>query len=412
MRKIGIGLSATLLLVAGAGLFRNTALGGQARLASALCKFWICGNDNQLADLSRAEIAHGSAECLGLAKLGFSELLNRDVAFPDRWADLGDAYLAAGDLEKAGYCFSRTRELGPHSPQTLVRTGIFYFLSDQRQTALETMYRVLQLSGEFDTVAFKLYTEQVPELGEILKRGLPAEPRASQAFLRYLLDLDSGERAASLDYVRAVWDWIQEHSLADDKLAGDYVDYLLERGEFDRAAKSWAAHLKERHGDYLESNLLYNGSFESEPTDTTLDWKFMPVAGVIVTRDSATAHSGKWSLRIRFQGKRNIDFSQVWQKIVVRPGRYRVRAYIRTSGLTTDQGIGLRVVDAESKNPFYFSTDHVEGSSDWTKIQKSFVVPSGTYLISLHIVRSPSQKFDNKVEGTAWVDDVTLTAVP
>ncbi len=49
--------------------------------------------------------------------------------------------------------------------------------------------------------------------------------------------------------------------------------------------------------------------------------------------------------RIRFAGTRNLGLAAALQSSLVRPGRYRFCASIRTDGLTTDQGVGFRVLD-------------------------------------------------------------------
>jgi UDP-N-acetyl-D-mannosaminuronic acid transferase (WecB/TagA/CpsF family) len=69
-----------------------------------------------------------------------------------------------------------------------------------------------------------------------------------------------------------------------------------------------------RAGDYRRTEYLYNGGFESEPTATPFDWKVLPVEGVEAGRDSATPHSGQWSLRIRFPGTTNLAYAGYFQK--------------------------------------------------------------------------------------------------
>src|SRR5262249_29943080 len=160
--------------------------------------------------------------------------------------------------------------------------------------------QVLRLYDGYDASIFKLYTEEAADLGEVLKRGIPIEARPARAFLRYILQ--SGKQ----DDVRRVWDWIQDNSLADDALAPDYGSYLLDQKRWDEARQSWVAYLKDRNGDYPESNLLFNGSFESVPIPAPLDWRFYPLDGTSADRDSV-AHSGKWSMKVHFAGRGNLD---------------------------------------------------------------------------------------------------------
>jgi hypothetical protein len=120
------------------------------------------------------------------------------------------------------------------------------------------------------------------------------------------------------------------------------------------------------------------------------------------------AHSGQWSLRIDFRGKENLNYSHVSQTVCVRPGPLRFQAYVRTEGITTDQGVGFRVFDPESPARLDARTAQLSGDSDWRPLELAFVVPPETRLLVVQVRRLPSLKFDNKIAGTAWVDDAVL----
>ena len=123
------------------------------------------------------------------------------------------------------------------------------------------------------------------------------------------------------------------------------------------------------------------------------------------------AHSGSWSLRLHFDGEENTQFTHVSQKLVVVPGKHVFRAQVRTEGLTTDQGVYFRIFDAENAARLDVQTEQVMEATDWTAFEKAFVVPPGTHLLEIQIVRVSSWKFDNKIAGTLWVDDVSVVAV-
>ena len=165
--------------------------------------------------------------------------------------------------------------------------------------------------------------------------------------------------------VEKVWRWIASHSFADDRLAGQYVDFLLRNKQYDKAAEAWALHVGERRGDYLSSNYLFNGDFESEPSRARFDWRISRLDGVEVQRDSSVAHSGNWSLSIRFEGKENLAFRHVLQEAPVKPGRYRFQAQVRTEAIATDHGVGFRILDAEAPAPLDITTGRLVGTSGW-----------------------------------------------
>ena len=48
----------------------------------------------------------------------------------------------------------------------------------------------------------------------------------------------------------------------------------------------------------------------------------------------------------------------------------------------------------------------------WTRQEATFTVPPATGLLRVELRRQPSQKFDNKIQGTVWVDSVKLYTIP
>jgi hypothetical protein len=42
-------------------------------------------------------------------------------------------------------------------------------------------------------------------------------------------------------------------------------------------------------------------------------------------------------------------------------------------------------------------------------VEQDFVVPSPGGLYQLRLFRAPSMKFDSKLKGTLWIDDVRIT---
>jgi hypothetical protein len=82
---------------------------------------------------------------------------------------------------------------------------------------------------------------------------------------------------------------------------------------------------------------------------------------------------------------------------------------VRTERLTTDEGIGFRILDPTAASRLDVKTERVTGTSDWRKIDQVFEVRPQTRLIQIQVVRQPSLKFDNNISGTVWIDTVQLT---
>jgi hypothetical protein len=111
---------------------------------------------------------------------------------------------------------------------------------------------------------------------------------------------------------------------------------------------------------------------------------------------------------VDFLGQSNVAFDHVSQLAVVEPGLYRFRAYVKTEEITTDQGVRFRIADAVSPGRLEVITEGFTLTRDWTEVEQTVRVPAGTGLVTVQVVRQASMKFDNKIRGTAWVDDVAL----
>ena len=404
-RKLSLFLGCLLVIFSSLAIAWRFRLRGNPRLERFLCQFGICDND-ALLERGFEQLGEGDEESVKGAVETFREALRRDPASAYRWCDLGEALRMAGQVEQAGYCISQALEHGPNIAPVLLRAAVFYFQVEQTRQGLECMYRVLEKTPDYDANVFSTYTRLGGGIDNILKYGLPALQRPAQAYFRHLLNQVLNQTEVS--DVQKLWDWLTAHSLVDDKLAGEYVDFLLKNHEYPTAVEAWTFQLGERKGGYPETNELFNGSFETETTETTLDWKIRRAEGVEVTRDSSNAQQGRWSLRIRFEGKENLAYSHITQRAVVKPGPHRFEAWVRTEEITTDQGIGWRIFDAESASRLDVKTEQLVGTTKWTRLEKVFEVPVQTRLLEVQLCRRSSLKFDNKISGTAWIDAVSL----
>jgi hypothetical protein len=282
----------------------------------------------------------------------------------------------------------------------LLRAAAFYFDVGENRRALDLASRSLQAGPEFDHESF-VALEGIP-VDEILRYGLP-DRRSSQAYLRQLM-IDNGFADAG-----KAWGWMVSRGQVDDKLANEYVEFLFRNRQPEVAAKEWAVYSARRSTAHPDSNCVFNGDFESNPTGSRFDWKIETTPGAAIDFDGDMRHSGGRSLRIQFDGSTNTGEIGVEQAVFVKPGRYRFQAHIRTREVSTDEGVHFRVVYDETPKELDVATEDLRGSNDWTMVERVFNAPPGGGLVRVLLARKPSLKFDNKVAGTVWVDDVSLT---
>ena len=127
--------------------------------------------------------------------------------------------------------------------------------------------------------------------------------------------------------------------------------------------------------------------------------------------DRETKHSRERSLRLRFDGTQNLTDSGVHQSVWLTPGRYLFRAWLRSRELSTDEGISFNLTSEGGPGPS-FTTEPVLGSNDWKPVERVFVAPAGTRLARISLVRKQLLKFDNKLAGTLWIDQVSIGHEP
>jgi len=202
--------------------FISQGIGGEEISARRfLCRHYLCEDHFLTATGYRLQLS-GARESLIEAIRIYQDLLGRDSDKARRWADLGEGLLAAGDTERARYCYSRALALGRSYTEILLNVADFHFEVGENVEALGLLAKVLAASEEYDSTVFASY--KAFDVGEILEYGLPKSQRAAQAYFRHLL---SFERIP--DSVKA-WKWLVSNSLSTDRLAGEYSAFLVRHG--------------------------------------------------------------------------------------------------------------------------------------------------------------------------------------
>ena len=148
----------------------------------------------------------------------------------------------AGVGEEARYCFQQAQQLAPNLPPIWMRAAFFHFQMKETDAAIRCSAKVLKTVPNYDGVIFNYYDRLVPSVEEVLPH-LEDNRRAGQAYFRHLLGAEATGSAAK------AWEWLREHSFADDTLAAQYLDLLLKQRMTEEAVPVWASYLGRRRGD-------------------------------------------------------------------------------------------------------------------------------------------------------------------
>ena len=415
MTRLQLILAGLLLVYSLAAIIAETTTAGNLSANLANCRLLPCSRE--LPELARGALwKHGENDD-AVVLAAFREALDRDAASPFRWCDLGEAYMRMGREREARRCFEQAVKRGSFSPRILLRAANFYFGAGETRIALGLSARCLAGTRDYDASVFRQYERLRVPLDEILERGLPPQPEATRSWFLFLMRPGAGPD--NDDALEASWQSMVERGFTDDDLLSRYVSVLLRRKRYKEAvgvqAPFYDRDTAQRHSESVAApatNLLFNAGFERSPSGSPLDWRIRPVEGVEVTRELHEAAQGRTALRIDFRKAGNPDYHHVSQRVVVAGERLAFRAAVRSEDLTSDQGIGFQIVDAEVPHRFDVTTGHILSTTPWTTLETELAPPRDTRLLEVRVHRAQSFKFDNQLRGTLWIDEVSLRPAP
>jgi tetratricopeptide (TPR) repeat protein len=329
---------------------------------------------------------------------------------PETWLELAAAMEFQGRLGEAGACLRRVDLLAPNLPDYQWPVANFYLLQGNTDEAFRHFRVVLAGTAQYNSNVFALAWKVTDDAGKILQELIPEQLTSEFSYLNFLI---SQHR---LDQAQAVWKRIvagrgefpPDHS-------SPYIDSLIGARRPQEAYQVWTDLQKKGLIRYSslpsEKNLISNGDFEDELLNFGFAWRIAPLEGVYAGLDTSTYHSPGHSFLIQFPGKQNLLYQNVYQYVRVSPGQsYRLRASMKTEGITTDSGPRLEVYDAYNAAALDKLSDDFTGSTDgWAPLLLDFAAGPRTELVVVRLTRLPSKKFDNLISGKVWLDDIQLT---
>jgi tetratricopeptide (TPR) repeat protein len=347
---------------------------------------------------------------LGKAEEHFRRATYLDSYDPQTWLELAVAMEFQGRLGEAGICLRWVHLLAPNLPAYQWPIANFYLLQGNIDEAFRHFRVVLAGTAQYNNNVFGLAWKATDDAGKILQQLIPEQVPAEFSYLNFLV---SQHR---LDAAQAVWKRIvagREEFSPDS--SSPYIDSLIGARRAEEAYQVWTDLQKKGLIRYSslpsEKNVVFNGDFEDELLNFGFAWRIVPVEGVYAGRDTSTYHSPSHAFLIQFSGKQNLRYQHVYQYVKVSPGQsYRLQAFMKTEGVTTDSGPRLEVYDAYNPAALDKLTDDLTGTTDgWTPLLLDFAAGPKTGLIVVRLIRLPSKKFDNLISGKVWLDDVQLT---
>lgn len=393
--------------------------------AARLYVAWDLGRSSNPAAQIRGANLEGNAEAWG--RLGEATAANFDNFQPDRaraffersvhlnprsarlWMDLAGTYEEQGNISEAKSAYLQAQKDYPISADVAWRFGNFLLRQGQTSEGLEKIHRAILADPKLAPLAISVVWSFEPNVDVLLHRVLPYDRDL------YFEALDFLAAKHQEDAALQTWQEIVNSPAAKPlrlPSAFPFMDDLIASDRSADAQRVWEEALKEAHwpqGESEEDSVVWNGGFEAPIANGGLGWRFDQEPGYYISIDPQVHHSGEQSLRVDFTGGFNLDFAAVQQFLPVHPrAMYSFRCFIRTRSISTESGMRFEIVDP-NHHEVNADTTALTGTNPWTLVSANFTTGADTHFLNIRLRRFPSQLFDNKLSGTVWVDDVTLT---
>lgn len=329
----------------------------------------------------------------------------------DLWSDVGTAYETEGNVADARDAFLHAKKAYPLSAEISWRYANFLL----RQGDLDAAFGEMRHAVEAE-----------PHRGaEALSRALSAEPNIELVIDRVLPPISDAYSGAILDQAsqghtpNAVLIWNRLAALHPKLPLQAYTYFLvaalLREKQIAEAQRVW-----KQAADFAgfgnlpnpPDSLLWDGGFESGVFGNGFAWTLPGGTQVQISFDTREKHSGNRSLRLLFNGRYNLGLNGPCAEVAVQPSTlYHFSAWVKTLSITTEQGIRFQLLPMGTQNNAAVVTGDLRGTQPWTNIETSWTSGKNGQELQVCVARLPSQEFDDKIQGIAWVDDVALVPV-
>ena len=344
---------------------------------------------------------------LPLAISYYQRALALDPRSANTWMDLAGAREAQGDTAQAREAFEQAQKAHPISADVAWRYANFLLRQGEIRQAYSQVRRAVAEDPNRAAAAVSVCWRANPNIEMILDQALPRSAAVYREAIRFLSNEHEGSAAL------AVWKRLAElHPRIELKTVFPLLDELFVEDFIPEARSVWEQAVEMAGitpSAPSDGSLVWDGGFEGDFIPGGFGWRWRPDPGVQFTFDRETKHSGGRSLRITFDGTENLNFTHLFQYVPVQPGKtYQFSAYVKTEEITTNRGLCFAVFDSRNPGATGRLTPDLTGTQPWTRLELSFTAGSDTRLETVVLRRIPSEKLDNKLRGTVWVDDVAV----
>jgi tetratricopeptide (TPR) repeat protein len=329
------------------------------------------------------------------------------------WMDLAIGYESVGNIPAAREAFGRARAAYPASSIVAWVYGNFLLRQGDNDAGFAQINHALQADPRLsDPKLVPLAVSRVWHLSQdanvLLNQVLPPDQDAYFQAIDFMVE--NRQPTAAL----LIWQRLLSLGKPVELRRSFPILWLLIESDLGAdASRVWREALAAAglpHDEPASPSLIWNGDFARDFLNGGLDWRWnSSLVGASIGFDAPRPSSEGRSLRLDFSGGENLSLMEPQQFVPVEPSRrYHFHALLKTEGLTTENGISFLISDP-NHGAAVVATENFTGTHSWTPVDADYMTTPATHFMSIQVRRAPSRLFDNKLSGTAWIGDVSLT---
>jgi tetratricopeptide (TPR) repeat protein len=369
---------------------------------------WESGNPDYWYILGRYQQYNLEQPDAKSAEQSYKRAIALNPYATDAWLDLGTAYELDGDAEKAREAYIQAQKTYPTSANVSWRYGNFLLRQGQQQQAYAELRRAIEADPHRAAAAFSRAYRSNPNIDELLTNLLP---RQQSVYVDVIHEALGDQQLA---VAKTVWaQLIQLHPQLEIGEVDRFVSQLLLAQDFTDARRVWDQGTATMHLPpllQLQSSVVWDPSFETALNGYAFSWHYASlVDGISIGLDRTEKLSGNQSLCVSFDGRHdpNLDIACILS--VVEPSTtYRFSGWIKPKELTSDKGIRFRLRSVDSPNAPSVVTNQVLGTQPWAFVDQTWTASPDAHRLQICVTREASTNPDERIAGSAWIDDVNL----
>lgn len=314
---------------------------------------------------------------------------------------------AAGDFERADGLMAEAVRIMPASPSTLTEAARYWVSRGELEKAVAFWSRTLEADA-------RQADELFPTLMAIVEdpQSRPAIRPIAQAppswWERFFAEV--AQRALEVETVRSLYGLRRgaQDAPLTDKERRAYIQRLQREGLITEAYLTWVNGLTEAERQHL--GLLYNGSFELEPSQRAFGWHVRRSRQLAIRLAATYGIKGNQALYLRF-GQWERRFRHLYQPLFLDPGHYRLSGQVRLEGLDTAGGLRWQVSCRLPAREVLAESERFLGTSDWRAFSVDFTVSADCSYQEVRLISSGRRAFEHKLDGVAWFDALRIRKI-